>query len=79
MMLSLAATPSTGKTTQNQPLKEQRKALQKPNFESQITLLSIIPLLYAPETLPIDKLRSNRLKKYLGKLNEVVKEEETRN
>ena len=46
---------------------------------SMILFISVIPLLYAPETLPIDKLRSNRLKKYLGKLNEVVKEEESRN
>ena len=78
-MLSLAATSSTGKSTQNLPPKEQRKALKKPNFESQIALLSIIPVLNAPGTIPIDKLRSNRLKKYLGKLNEVVKKEEIHN
>jgi MFS family permease len=39
---------------------------------------SVIPLLYAPETLSIDKIRQRRFEKHLRKLKKLVKEERNR-
>ena len=46
---------------------------------SMILFISVIPLLYTPETLPMDKIRAIKFRKYLKKLEKLVEEEETRN
>ena len=46
---------------------------------SMILFLAVIPLLYAPETLPREKIRARKFKKYLKKVKKVVEEEETPN
>ena len=43
-----------------------------------LLFISVIPLLYAPETLPIDKIRQRRFEKHLRKLKKLVKEERNR-
>lgn len=44
-----------------------------------ILFVAVIPLLYAPETMPREKIRARRFKKYLRKVKKLVEEEETRN
>lgn len=46
---------------------------------SLVLFVAVIPLLYAPETLPREKIRARKFKKYLKKVKEVVEEEETPN
>jgi MFS family permease len=43
-----------------------------------LLFISVIPLLYAPETLPIDKIRQRRFEKHLKKIKKLVKEERNR-
>jgi MFS family permease len=43
-----------------------------------ITLfVSVVPLVYAPETLPEDKMRSRRLREYMRKVRDVLDRENT--
>jgi len=44
-----------------------------------VLFVAVIPLLYAPETLPRDKIRARKFKKYLKKVKKLVEEEETQN
>lgn len=46
---------------------------------SLVLFVAVIPLLYAPETLPRDKIRAMKFRKYLKKVKKVVEEEETQN
>lgn len=42
-----------------------------------LLFISTVPLLYAPETLPIDKIRRRRFEKHLKKVKKLVKDEKT--
>jgi MFS family permease len=44
-----------------------------------ILFISLIPLVYAPETLPKHKIRRRRIDEHITKLKKLVEEEETRN
>lgn len=44
-----------------------------------VLFVAVLPLLYAPETLPRDKIRARKFKKYLKKVKKLVEEEETQN
>ncbi len=44
---------------------------------SMILFISVIPLLYAPETLPWKKIRQRRFSEHIKKLKKLVEEEET--
>lgn len=46
---------------------------------SMILFISVVPLLYAPETLPKDKIRRRRVEEHLKKVKKLVEEEKTRN
>ena len=41
-----------------------------------ILFVAVLPLLYAPETMPSEKLRARKFRKYLKKVKKVVEEEE---
>jgi MFS family permease len=46
---------------------------------SMILFISIIPLLYAPETLPKEKIRQRKVEKHLQKLKKLVMDEKNQN
>ena len=42
---------------------------------SGLLFIAVIPLLYAPETLPIEKIRKRKIQEHLTKVEKIVKEE----
>ena len=44
-----------------------------------VLFVAVIPLLYAPETLPSEKILARKFRKFLKKVKKVVEEEETQN
>jgi MFS family permease len=43
-----------------------------------LLFISVLPLVYAPETLPMDKIRQRRFEKHLKKVKKLIKEERNR-
>jgi hypothetical protein len=41
-----------------------------------LLFISVVPLLSAPETLPEDKIRDRKMKRYVQKLKELISEDE---
>lgn len=46
---------------------------------SMVLFVAVIPLLYAPETLPKEKVRRRRFREHLEKVKKLIEEEETQN
>jgi hypothetical protein len=46
-------------------------------LKSALLFIAVIPILYAPETLPLEKIRQRKLQEHMKKIGKLVKKEKT--